>query len=138
MAHKALAQVEPAPRGLPIELDDGSVLIMDEASSRWWRAQEVLMSDERVKTAASLVRCGQLLAVPMDDAPNRRQEYWDQVNAGGAYTDAELEPLGITKDQLTQAVTLLENVDKFFNGETPANDVYRVVVNALRHVGAQI
>lgn len=96
------------------------------------------MADERLKTAASVVRCGQMLCLPTDDAPDRWQEYWDQRNAGGDYTDEELEPLGITNAQLTSAITLLENFNKFMSGTAPAVDVYRVVVNGLRHVGAQI
>lgn len=96
------------------------------------------MADDRLKTAASLIRCGQSLATPMDDAPDRWQAFWDQVNATGAYTDEELEPLGITAAQLTMAIALLENFNKFMQGETPAVSIYRITVNGLRHVGAQI
>lgn len=96
------------------------------------------MADERLKTAASVVRCGQSLAAPMDEGPDRWQAFWDAVNAGGAYTDEELEPLGITAAQLGQAITLLEAFNKFMSGAQPNNDVYRVVVNGLRYVGAQI
>jgi hypothetical protein len=97
------------------------------------------MADERLKTAAAVVRCGQSLAQPMDDAPDRWQEYWDVVNSpGGAYTDEELEPLGITAEQLTTAIGLLENFNKFMSGEAPVVSVYRITVNGLRHVGAQI
>lgn len=96
------------------------------------------MADDRLKTAASLIRCGQSLVMALDDGPDRWQEYWDQRNAGGDFTDQELAALGITNAQLIQAVTLVEAFNKFMAGTQPANDVYRVVVNGLRHVGAQI
>lgn len=92
----------------------------------------------RVSTAAAVVRSVQSLAAPMDTAQDVWQEFWDVVNNSGAYTDVELEPLGITAAQLASCVTVLENFNKFVQGNTPANDAYRATINAMRRVGAQV
>lgn len=96
------------------------------------------MSDERLKTAAAVVRSVQSLAAPMDSAQDVWQEFWDVVNGSGAYNDQELEDLGITAAQLASCVTVLENFNKFVQGNSPANDAYRVTINTMRRVGAQI
>lgn len=97
------------------------------------------MSEEgRLKTAAAVVRCVQSLATPMDGAQDVWQEFWDVVNGSGSYTDQELVDLGVTAAQLASCVTVLENFNKFVQGNTPANDVYRATINTMRRVGAQI
>lgn len=92
----------------------------------------------RVSTAAAVVRSVQSLSAPMDTAGDVWQEFWDVVNSSGAYNDQELEPLGITAAQLASCVTVLENFNKFVQGNSPANDVYRATINTMRRVGAQI
>jgi len=96
------------------------------------------MSESRVRTAAAVVRTVQALAEPMDAAGDMWQEFWDVVNGSGAFTDEELEPLGITAAQLASCVTVLENFNKFVQGQSPANDAYRVTINTMRRIGAQI
>lgn len=97
-----------------------------------------MSDDSRLKTAAAVVRCVQSLAAPMDAAQDVWQEFWDVVNGGGPYTDLELEGLGITAAQLGSCVTVLENFNKFAQGDEPSNDAYRVTINTMRRVGAQI
>lgn len=94
--------------------------------------------DSRLRTAAAVVRTVQALAAPMDAAQDVWQEFWDVVNGSGAYQDAELEALEITAAQLASCVTVLENFNKFVQGDTPANDAYRVPINTMRRIGAQI
>lgn len=92
----------------------------------------------RLATAAAVVRCVQSLAAPMDASPDIWQEFWDVVNGSGAFTDEELAAMGITAAQLGSCVTVLENLNKFISGDTPATDVYRATINTMRRVGAQI
>lgn len=94
--------------------------------------------NRRVGTAAAVVRAVQTLAGPMDVASDTWQEFWDVVNGSGSFTDAELEAMGITAAQLASCVTVLENFNKFINGNSPANDAYRVTINTMRRVGAQL
>lgn len=96
------------------------------------------MSNSKLQTAAAVVRCVQSLAAPMDAAGDIWQEFWDVVNGSESYTDEELTALGITAAQLGSCVTVLENFNKFMTGNSPANDVYRTSVNAMRRVNSQI
>lgn len=97
-----------------------------------------LVAYRRTAAAAAVVRSVQALAAPMDVAEDTWQEFWDVVNSSGAFTDEELEAMGITAAQLASCVTTLENFNKFMEGQSPANDIYRIVVNTMRRVGAQI
>ncbi len=101
-------------------------------------AENAAMRNSRLSTAAAVVRCVQSLAAPMDASQDMWQEFWDVVNSGAPYTDADLEELGITSDQLGSCVTVLENFNKFMKGETPAVNTYRMTVNTMRRVGAQL
>jgi hypothetical protein len=94
--------------------------------------------NRRLGTAAAVVRAVQMLAVPMDVAQDTWQEFWDVVNGDGSFTDEELEAMGITAAQLASCVTVLENFNKFVNGNSPSNDAYRVTINTMRRVGAQL
>lgn len=96
------------------------------------------MSDKRLQTAAAVARCVQAFAELMDDAPDRFQEYWDERNNGGNWTDEELEVLDISSDDLGQAIVYLENFMDLINGLVPDVNLYRITVNKFRRVAAQI
>ncbi len=86
---------------------------VDQAAWYAWSGQiktiaEVKAIMAKLDTAKAVVSQVQGLAVPMDAAPDTFQEYWDVVNAEGAFTDAELEPLGITAAQLTACTATIE------------------------------
>lgn len=100
--------------------------------------QQLAMQQRRLSTAAAVVRCVQSLAGPMDNASDVYQEFWDVVNGSGSFADDELAVMGITASDLASAVTTLENFRKFTSGESPANDAYRITINKMRRVGAQI
>lgn len=97
-----------------------------------------MATDKRLQTAAAVARCVQGFAQLMDDAPDRFQEYWDERNAGGDWTDVELESLDITSAELGQAVVFLENFAKLMNAEVPSVNLYRITINKFRRVAAQV
>lgn len=88
----------------------------------------------KLKTAKAIVECVQTLTAVMDSGPDLWQEYWDVVAADGAFTDNDVDKLGITAAQLTACVTLLENMKKFFGNEAVQTNSYRVTVNNVRRV----
>jgi hypothetical protein len=92
-------------------------------------AQEAYMS--KIDLAKAIIFQAQLLARPMDEAGDVLQEYFD---SGVTFTDEDVAALGVTAAQIVACLTLLENVVKFFGGNTPANAAYRVTVNAVRRV----
>lgn len=90
----------------------------------------------RQLTAQAIIRTVQSMIPAMDTAPAAWQEYWDTVNASGAFTDEELESIGITAAQLGSFVTVIESYNKFMTGSSPANDVYRTSLNLARRLSA--
>lgn len=107
-----------------VRLDDGRVL---EFSS----AMEAMMSVAKLGTAAAVVRCVQSLATATDTAAAMCQEYQDQQPA---LTDAELAVLGMTAADLSNCIALLENFDKFMNGQATDINAYRVTLNVVRRM----
>jgi hypothetical protein len=92
-----------------------------------------------VQTAAALVREVQALSGPMDTCMDRWQEYQDEIGlGGGAYLDEELLELGISADDLDQAAALLNNFNALMSNQVPLQNMWRVVVNQMRRVNAQI
>jgi hypothetical protein len=70
---------------------------------------------------------------------DRWQEYQDEIAlGGGAYLDEELLELGITADDLDQAAALLNNFNALMTNGVPLQNMWRVVANQMRRVGAQI
>lgn len=96
------------------------------------------MAMGKLGTAAAIVQCVQTLAPAMDVGPDLWQEYWDARNADGDFTDEDVAALGISAADLASCVTLLENLKKFFGNEAVSSDAYRVVVNKVRRVSAQV
>ena len=88
---------------------------------------ELIETMAKLDTATATVAQVQALAVPMDNAPDIFQEYWDVVSAEGAYTDEELAPLGITAAQLTACIATIEA----FNTLMTAN---HATVNVMRRI----
>lgn len=97
-----------------------------------------MATNNRLQTAAAVARCVQAFAELMDDAPDRFQEYWDERNDGGNFTDEELAQLGISSDDLGQGIVFLEHFSKLMNGEAPNTNLYRITINKFRRVAAQI
>ncbi len=91
----------------------------------------------KVRMAAALIRAVQSLQPIMHDAPVLWQEYWDVIGADGL-TAVELKALGITANDLTATISLLENLTKFFSGNAPVDTVYRITINRVRRVAAQL
>lgn len=73
----------------------------------------------------------QVLAPVMDSASDRWQEYWD---AGGNFTDGDLEPLGITASQFGDCVNFLDSFSKFMNGQENQAQIWRVIMNKMRRL----
>jgi hypothetical protein len=97
------------------------------------------MTTPRVQTAAAVVREVQGLSGPMDSCMDRWQEYRDEIGLGGGeYTDEELLQLGISADDLDQAAALLNNFNALMSNQVPLQNMWRVVVNQMRRVNAQI
>lgn len=75
----------------------------------------------------------------MDTCMDRWQEYQDEIGlGGGAYLDEELLELGISADDLDQAAALLNNFNALMSNQVPLQNMWRVVVNQMRRVNAQI
>ena len=90
------------------------------------------MSDTiKEKFALACVQQVQKLADVMDAAPDLRAEY----NVYSAFTDADLERLGITAAELTSIMTLFEQVDKFCHNEAVTQGDYSVTINKARRAG---
>ena len=93
--------------------------VYQAADGRWifWTGSEKLYYDTerearkamaKIDTAKAVVAQVQQLATPMDGAPDIFQEYWDIVNSGGAFTNEDVAPLGITAAQLVDCITVIE------------------------------
>jgi len=121
--------------------------IYQAADGRWilWTGIEKIYFDTqrearsymtKLSTAIALVDFIKQLAALMDAGPDVYQEYWDIVSGQGAYTDEDLEALGITAAQLTSAVVTIEAVNVLMAGD-PAGPViaeYHQTVNMIRRV----
>jgi hypothetical protein len=92
-----------------------------------------------VQIAAAVVREVQGLSGPMDSCMDRWQEYQDEIGlGGGAYTDEELLDLGISASDLEQAAAFLNNFNALMTNQVPVQNMWRVVVNQMRRVNAQL
>jgi len=80
--------------------------------------------------AKAILGEGQKLASIMDSCQSVTKEYFD---AGITFADGDV-PAGFTAGQVVSVITLLENVNKFFNGESPVNAQYHVTANIARRV----
>ena len=90
---------------------------------------EAKMAEQKLELARAIIGQVQLLSGPMDSSPDVVQEYFD---SGITFVDDDVAVLGITAAQVVACLTLLENLNKFFIGGSPANAQYRVSVNAVR------
>lgn len=90
----------------------------------------------RLLTAQAIIRCCQSMIPAMDSCQDTWQEFWDVVNASGAYTDEELIDIGITAAQLASYITVIENFNKFMTAGSPANDNYKASLNTARRLSA--
>lgn len=91
------------------------------------------MALQKIEIARALLRDVQAIAPVMDSARDRWQEYWD---AGGSFTDEDLEPLGITAADFGDCVNFLDSFDKFMNGEEVQEQIWRVTMNKTRRISA--
>jgi len=95
---------------------------------------EAIEAMEKIDLAKAIVYQVQRQAAVMDEAPDVLQEYFD---SGVTFADEDVASLGIDAATITACLAELENVAKFYAGNTPANATYRVTVNAVRRVDAQ-
>lgn len=93
--------------------------------------QERLMALQKLEIARAVIRDVQVLAPVMDSASDRWQKYWD---AGGNFTDGDLEPLGITASQFGDCVNFLDSFSKFMNGQENQAQIWRVIMNKMRRL----
>lgn len=83
----------------------------------------------KLNLAKAIISPLNALAAIMDTGPDIVREFYD---SGETFTDDDVAALGVTGAQIVAGITLLENLDKFLNGESPTIAQYRVNVNALR------
>jgi len=117
---------------ITIYKDDGKWTAWDQATD-YKRSFDTRMEAElmaqKLELAKALIAQAQALAPVMDAAPDVVQEYFD---ASITFVDADVEALGVTAAQVVALITLLENVNKFFSGDSPTNAQYRININAVR------
>jgi len=92
-------------------------------------SMEVQQMTSKIQLAQAILFQTQLHARPMEENGDVWQEYWD---SGVTFSDEDLEPLGVTADQIAACITLLENAGKFYAGDTPAVALYRMTINAVK------
>jgi hypothetical protein len=90
----------------------------------------------RLLTAQAIIRCVQSMIPAMDSCPDVYQEFWDVTAVGGPFTDQELAGIGITAQQLTDFINVIENYNKWCTAGSPANNNYKANLNAARRVSA--
>ena len=95
---------------------------------------EAKMAMQKLELAKAIIWQTQRQAATMDEGPDVLQEYFD---SNVTFADEDVAALGVTAAQVTACLTLLENVGKFYAGNTPVNAAYRVTVNAVRRVDTQ-
>lgn len=93
--------------------------------------QEAVQMTSKLQLAEAIIYQAQLHAKPMDEGADVLQEYFD---SGVTFTDEDVAPLGVTAADVVNCLTLLEHAAKFYGGNTPANAMYRVTINAIRRV----
>lgn len=93
--------------------------------------KEAIDAMEKLELAKAIVYVTKQLIETMDNGPDVLQEYFD---SGITFTDEDVAPLGLVAIDITACLTALENVGKFFSGDSPVNAVYRVTVNTVRRV----
>ncbi len=107
---------------------DGRWILWTGAGKIYYDSEgEAKAAMAKLDTAKATVSQIQGLAVPMDEAPDTFQEYWDVVAAEGAFTDSELEPLGITAVQLTACIATIEAFNTLMTAQ-------HATVNVMRRV----
>jgi len=90
---------------------------------------------KKEKFAVKVVDLATTLGVIADQLPDLYKAYFDKgYNSGGddPIEDADLANLEITSVQLTDALTMLNNLNKFFTNEAPTTGDYVASINALR------
>lgn len=90
----------------------------------------------RYQTATAIVRCVQSMIPALDTCPDVFAEYWDTVNASGAFEDSELVAMGITAAQLGALVTVVESYNKFMVNDNPPPSNYKTSLNLARRLSA--
>ena len=109
------------------------VLLAGDGTKQYFETEmEAKIAMSKLELAQAIIYQAQLHAKPLDENPDVLQEYFD---SGITFTDEDVAALGITAAQVTACLTLLENVGKFYAGNSPANAAYRVTINAVRRVG---
>lgn len=96
---------------------------------------EAINMGRKLEFAMAIQNLATTLAGAMETAPDLYQRYWDcGYNSGGAdaIVGSDIDSLGITLPQLTNMITCIENLNKFFAGTSPANAAYRININAVR------
>jgi len=102
-------------------------------------AMGVMMA--KLETARAIVAAVKTLTTAADSQANLVAEYWDVSAAFGAFTDGDVESLGIALAQLQAGITLLEQFGLLVTGAndgagrstiTPSD--YLATINTLRRV----
>lgn len=88
----------------------------------------------KVQTAQAIVEQLQTVIPLADTAMDLVGEYWDVANAEGEWTDADVEPLGITAATLSECITFLEQFDALLDGGAVATADRRATLNKVRRV----
>lgn len=120
--------------GQMVDTGEWLVWVSNDLTLSFATELEARQAMNKLGTAQAIVACAQTLTTVLDTGPDVWQEYFDVVNADGAFTDEDVAPLGITANDLVSCVTLLDNMKKFFGAEVPNPDAYRIVVNKIRRV----
>jgi hypothetical protein len=112
-----------------LQLDASTIIRFDTAEEAWNMSNKITF----VNTLKGLVTD---LAKVSDTIPDMVQVYFDRgYNAAGddPIVDADLEAIGLTAADVASIATLMQNYEKFVEGDdTLVDTVYRVTMNKFR------
>lgn len=90
---------------------------------------------EKTDTAVKVRDIADNLGQALKDARTMKNLFYDRgYNSGGAdeIVDGDITSVGITAAQLSNGITLCEQLIKWADNDTPAAAVYRDTINELR------
>ncbi len=96
---------------------------------------EAIQAMVKLETIKAIIGTVQTLSLATDDGINRWQEYWDIRNTIGDFTEDDVEPIGVTLNQLNSCISFLEAFNKFIEGDlvqTP--NTWRTTINQVRRI----
>ncbi len=94
--------------------------------------QEALQAMGKQKMVQAVIDVVKGLVTPMETAKDVWQLYWD---LGGSIAEEDLASTGLTVEQFTGMITLLEQFQKFCNNEAVTPSAYRININQAKVSG---